>query len=385
MNRLLAIVPQDDRIDWPLIERTVMSPYVESMRNTPHITSGFHEVGDVWTHTKRVCESLIADEHYWALAERQRQETFLAALFHYIGRPSTTKLVDGRYTARGCRQRTIQMVRAMLWKDYDMAGTPEKQIFRETICLLTAHHALPTAIEESPYAEPHAMWVAAEGELAKDFSWELQCLFTEAWIKALSPEGTREYLPFLNGCRKWLEKLGCYTHPYTFPDASTRFNYLDCLIDRPDVPMKNQPVVEAVIVCGLPGTGKDTFISRHFPDLPVLSVDDINENLDFNPEEKISEEAQSVVDQASALLRMHKPFVWNATNLSYWSRYRIQALCRENNVATRIIFLETPWEENLRRNASRNSPVQEGIIENSLLGISMPWLREAENVEWVCV
>lgn len=385
MDRLLALVPIEGHIDWPLIERTVMAPYVEGLRNT-HQTAQWHGEGDVWAHTKLVCEELVKLESYQALPVRQRQKAFLAALFHDIGKPAVTNDEgNGHYSTRGHARRGAQMVRALLWKEYDMAGDPDKRGFRETVCSLVQHHALPLHIVESPLEEPHFRAVAAEAELSEDYTWELQCLVTEADVRGRIANDVPQLINDIEYCRLRAQELGCYTGPYAFPDAHTRYRYLDGHPISPDYSFFNETWGEVTILCGLPGTGKDTFLAQNYSGLPVVSLDDIRNGLDIRPTENQGPVAQKAIEQAKGFLRAHQPFVWNATNLTRMARARIKSLCLDYHAASRMVFLETPWEENLRRNAARTAMVPPAVIERMLGKVEMPHLYEADNVEWKCI
>lgn len=384
MDRLIAIVPKGNQIDWPLIERTVMAPFVEDMRNTPQ-TQRWHGEGDVWTHTKMVCEELVKLDCFQNLPERQRQEVFLAALLHDIGKPAVTKWEDGHYTTKGHTKRGAQMVRTLLWEEYNMAGDSDKRSFRETVCSLIQHHGLPLHIVESPCEDPHFRAIAAEAELSKDYTWELQCLVTEADVRGRIANDVPQLVQDVEYCRLRAQELGCYTGPYTFPDAHTRYWYLDGHPISPDYPFFNETWGEVIVICGLPGTGKDSFIERNYPGIPVVSLDDIRNDLDILPTENQGPVAQKAIEQAKSFLRAHQPFVWNATNLTRMTRARIQSLCLDYKAAARIVFLETPWEENLRRNASRTAMVPPAVIERMLGKVEMPYPHEADNVEWKTV
>lgn len=384
MYRLVAIVPKGKQIDWPLIERTVMAPYVEDMRSTPQ-TQRWHGEGDVWTHTRMVCEELMKLDGFQGLPERQRQEVFLSTLFHDIGKPAVTKFEDGHYSTRGHARRGEQMVRSMLWKEYGLSGSAEARQFRETVCSLIRHHGLPLYIAQSPHEEPHFRAIAAEAELSGDYTWELQCLVTEADVRGRIADDVPELLSDMEYCRLRAQELGCYTGPYSFPDAHTRYRYLDGHPISPDYSFFNETWGEVVVVCGLPGTGKDTFIERNYPGLPVVSLDDIRNDLDILPTENQGRVVQKAIEQARGFLRAHQPFVWNATNLTRMTRARILGLCADYKAAARIVFLETPWEENLRRNASRTAMVPPAVIERMLEKLEMPYPLEADDVDWKCI
>lgn len=72
------------------------------------------------------------------------------------------------------------------------------------------------------------------------------------------------------------------------------------------------------VLCGLPGMGKDTFIRQHCADLPIVSLDDLRRQHNIKPDNRDANGwiAQQAKEQARIYLREHKPFVWNATNIT---------------------------------------------------------------------
>ena len=88
-------------------------------------------------------------------------------------------------------------------------------------------------------------------------------------------------------------------------------------------------------------------------------------------------------ERALALLRDRTPFVWNATSLT-GLRSKWVELFERYGARVRIVFLETGWEENLRRNGSRAAVVPEDVIGGMLDRLEPPERWEADRVEWLC-
>jgi len=61
----------------------------------------FHAEGDVWIHTRMVCEAMAALPVWRALPEGDRQVVFAAAVLHDQAKPSCTREENGRITSRG--------------------------------------------------------------------------------------------------------------------------------------------------------------------------------------------------------------------------------------------------------------------------------------------
>ena len=93
---------------------------------------------------------------------------------------------------------------------------------------------------------------------------------------------------------------------------------------------------------------------------------------------------QAAREQARGYLRARQPFVWNATSLTVLRDQQV-ALFEQYHARVRIVFLETDWRENLRRNADREAAVPEAVISRMLDRLEPPERWEARNVRWICV
>jgi hypothetical protein len=68
----------------------------------------------------------------------------------------------------------------------------------------------------------------------------------------------------------------CWGIAKTFATDHARMNYLQ----KDDVMPYEQPETKVVIMSGLPGAGKDTYVRRNYTDWPVVSLDDIRVQTD---------------------------------------------------------------------------------------------------------
>ncbi len=138
------------------------------------------------------------------------------------------------------------------------------------------------------------------------------------------------------------------------------------------------------VLCGLPGSGKDTWVRRHAGDRPVVSLDALRETLDVDPTDDQGAVVQRAKEEARAHLRASRPFVWNATNLSRMLRDGVVSLCVGYGARVRLVHVEAPsWSALLRRNRSRERPVPEPVLERLLERWEVPGPSEAHEVEWV--
>ena len=119
--------------------------------------------------------------------------------------------------------------------------------------------------------------------------------------------------------------------------------------------------------------------------MPVVSLDAIREEQGISTLDNQSRVVDLARNQARELLRQKQPFVWNATNLIPQTRQKQIQLFESYGAAVRIVYLETSWQEQVRRNAKRDAAVPERIICNMLEKLSPPEGWEGERVVWQCI
>lgn len=186
-------------------------------------------------------------------------------------------------------------------------------------------------------------------------------------------------------CREFAMESGCYTNLFPFPSAHTRYSYLARKDIAPEVELYDDTWGEVILMSGLPGTGKDTWIEEHYPELPMISLDEIRKEMKISPTDNQSKVVEIARERARELLRRKQPFVWNATNLSPMVRGKQIKLFTQYHASTRIVYLETDWEEQLRRNSGREDAVPEQVICHMMEELVLPEVQEAQRVEWHCI
>lgn len=346
----------------------------------------FHGEGDVMAHTRLVVNSLCSDGEFLALPDHQRVVLFLATALHDLGKLRTTRLEgDGRWHAPNHSPVGSRMVREFLWQECGMSGSRGLQAFRESVCALVRHHMLPSHLPDWDDPARKAREVAAAGTLATDVSLHALCLLGRADVSGRVSDDMEEGLDQVELTRMFAEEAGCLRSPYRFPDGHTRYAYLSGRGVAPDVPLYDGTWGEVTLVCGLAGTGKDTWKGQSLPDVPSVSLDDIRVELGVRPSDNQGQVIQVAQERARELLRRRQSFVWNATSLTSRNRQRVTSLAERYGAHCRIVFLETGWETGLARNGGRDAKVPEDVIARMLSKLEPPMPHEAQSVEWLCV
>ena len=106
--------------------------------------------------------------------------------------------------------------------------------------------------------------------------------------------------------------------------------------------------------------------------------------LGIGPGDDQGRAVQAAKERAKAFLRQKQPFVWNATSLTGKRSGQVD-LFESYHARVRIVYLETAWDESLRRNAGRTDRVPEHVIQRMLESLEPPETREAQAVDWICV
>ena len=359
MEWIAACVPDSPggEIPWSRIRRLFAGlrfPDLKATMQNPE----YHGEGDADAHTQMVCRELTEDPSFYELPDRQRTELFLAG---------------------------SRMVRTFLWRDCGICGSRELITFRETVCALVRWHMLPVHLmnQEEPKRKVHE--VAAVGELAEDFSWHLLCMLAKADGKGRIADDREEYLGRVELSRMMAEEAGALYAPYPFPDSCTKHAYLSGRNVRPDQMLYDPAWGEVIMLSGLPGTGKDTWIRRHHANLPMISLDGLRAELEIRPTDRQGEVIQAARERAKGYLRDRQPFIWNATDLTKDIRKQLTGLFERYGARVRIVYLETAQQTRKARNAERYDAVPEEAVAGMLGKTVLPTPEEAQTVEWLCV
>lgn len=384
-KKIAALVPENgEEIDWLALGKTALAPIFDKMSKT-YQNPDYHGENDVLSHTRLVCGELIKQPEYKRGNERDRIILFVAALLHDIGKIACTVEVDGVFKSPHHSSKGAIMARRLLWCELGLCGTPEKQELREAICNLIRYHSFPPYAVNDGDVELKLLKIAANGLLVRDFSIEKLCTLERADALGRVATDTFDVLERVEYCASLAAELGCLTKPYEFAsDFSQRAFFKEKTAWR-EQDMYNDTWGRVVLMCGLPGTGKDTFIKENYSDLPMISLDEIRKELGVSPKDNQGRVVALGHERAKELLRKKQPFVWNATNISLQMREMQISLFEDYGAAVETVFLETDLDEQLRRNQSRDSEVPVSAIERMFSRLSLPERFESERVSWKIV
>ena len=349
---------------------SLREPWVTPMETCPQDPE-YHAEGDVWTHTKMVCEALIRLPAWQTLPAAEREQVFAACLLHDIAKPVTTRIDDdGRIRQPGHSPRGAIMVREMLWH---MGVAP---VLREQIAALVRTHQIPFfLIEEQDPARRAAA-------ISQSVRCDHLALVTRADALGRICRDPRRLLDNIDLFAEFCAEHGCLDRPWAFASDHTRFQYFRAAGRDPGYAAHDDTRCEMVLMSGLPGSGKDHWIAHNL-DLPVISLDALREELDMPGTGNQGVVIQAAREQAREYLRKGQSFAWNGTNLGREMRSRPIDLAAAYNARVRIVFLDTAYRRVVRQNRERDAAVPLAAILRMTRLWEPPDLTEAHRVDWV--
>ena len=144
----------------------------------------------------------------------------------------------------------------------------------------------------------------------------------------------------------------------------------------------NKP--EFIMLVGLPGSGKSTFVKR-YKEYKVHSSDDIREELtgDVNRQDINNLVFKILHNRVKEDLLNGQSVIYDATNLN---RKRRKAFLQELNKIScwkYCLLIATPFEVCLERNSQRDRKVPYDVIERMYKNFDIPWYNEGWDNIWV--
>ncbi len=361
--------PPDWRVDWETIDATY--PWVRNLQGCPQDPVR-HAEGDVWTHARMVCEAMAGLDAWRALPEIERKILFSSALLHDVAKPACLRTeADGRISSRGHSWRGAIMARRILWR----MNLPFQ--YREQVTSLVRHHLVPLYLVERE--DPRRLAI----EVSQTARCDHLAILSEADARGRICPDPQKLLNNIAKFAEFCQEKDCFRRPYHFSSDHARFLFFRDLSRQPDLPAAEEYACDVVVMCGLPGAGKDYWIHHHLKGWPVISLDEIRVQLGLAPNEAQAEVLNRARDRAREYLRGKQSFVWNATNLTRQLRNESIRLYGEFGARVRIVYREVSSDRLFYQNRQRRNRVPVSVIERLLDRWETPDRTEAHQIDWV--
>jgi putative nucleotidyltransferase with HDIG domain len=354
-------------IDWNALEAEF--DWLKSLADCPQ-NPRYHAEGNVLIHTKMVCEALVNLSQWQALPTREQSLLFAAALLHDVAKPALTEIGDdGAISSKGHVLQGAKMAQQILWD----LNTP--LVEREMIVALVKYGSLPLWFWDKPNPEKAVI------KASQIIGCDLLALLAEADVRGRLCDDQAQLLERIDFFREFCQENQCFTQSKIFSSAHSRFIYFQREDGNPDYHAYDDTRFQVVIMSGLPGAGKDTWINENLPDWEVISLDEIRKKINIYPEDDQGVVVNAAKEMAKEYMRKKQNFIWNATNLSRQLRQVLIRLFSSYQASIRIVYLETDWQELLHRNRNRVAKVPEKVLYRMRNRLEVPNITEAQQVE----
>ena len=380
INKLQALVPNYlGEINWEEIDKVILPQFKEKLINTQQEPK-FHGEGNVYIHTKMVCEELIKIPEYHAISDDERFVVFMAALLHDIGKISCTKIVDGEIRSFNHGINGAIIVRKFLWNTFNMCGN-ETMYIREAICLLIKYHS---SLLWSNDNLKKIIKISMNSKLTKFFSIKLLGLLSKADVLGRIGDSKEELTLKIMLSEDLAKQNNCYDTYFEFYNDYTKYKLLNTDESNIYSQFFDSSSNEAIIMCGLPASGKDTYILNNICNgYTVITLDEIRKELHIKPTDdqtKVMEYSKKLMKNA---LACKENIVWNATSLNVFFRKSQIELLKKYNYKVKIVYIETTIENIKKRNEIRDRKVPLYAVYNMFSKFSIPEEFEADEVIWL--
>ena len=366
--------PPDWRVDWQAIQ--AQFSWIRAMEGIPQ-SPVHHAEGDVLTHTNMVAEAITTLEEWRALPAEERSLLFASALLHDVGKPACTQIDGtGKITSKGHARKGEHIARRILWSGNELPS-PLPLLPRETITGLVRFHGLPLQFLDK--SDPERAVYAASQSIRMDHV----ALLAEADVRGRTCEDKTELLARVTLFREFCQELQCYRIPRRFATPHSRFIYFQHTTSDPNYHAYDTTTFEVIMLSGLPGSGKDTWLSENASWSSVISLDSIRKELQILPEETQGQVVQLAKERARQLMRQHQSFVWNATNITRAMRQQLIDLFVSYGAHVHIVYLDAPLSVIFKRNRARKDYVPEHVIDKLIDKLEPPDQTEAHQVQWI--
>ena len=342
----LKQAPLADIVEWAEAQ-----PWCRAMADCNQ-DAEWHSEGDVWTHTKMVCQQLTQLDEWPSLTSHEQIVLIFTALFHDVAKPLTSQVDPdtGRITSPKHAVKGEHVTRGVL-RDLacDLAT-------REEIARLVRYHGRPAFLLEQPEPTHEVIrmsWLVSN---------RLLYLFAVADTRGRVTDSMTRPEENLHYWKLQAEESGCYFQPYPFANDHARFLFFRQREPNVHYVPHENFACSVTVLSGLPGSGKDTWLSRNRSELPVVSMDDIRGELDVEPTDNQGKVVQLARERCREMLRAGTSFSFSATNILKQTRQRWIDLFADYNARIELVYVEPSFDRLLQQNKRRGNSVPEQVV-----------------------
>lgn len=335
----------------------------------------YHGEGNVYIHTKYVCNELLNLKEWNELSNEQKVILYLGALFHDIGKIICTKIEDGEIKSSKHAVKGAKVFRELVYKEYAQKYIIDFKT-REQIAALIRYHGLPLLFMEKDDLEYNLI------KTSECLDMNLLYLLSKADLLGRECGDKEELLNKIQYFKEYSIEIGCFYLKKEFRNDYTRFKYFNSKNIWYGDEVFDSTTFEVIVMVGLPLAGKDTYIKENLNYMNVVSLDDIREEFNVSPRDNSSKIAMIAKDRAKEYLRLKQPFIWNATNIISDTRNKLCNLFSAYGARVKFIYIEAPYNELISRNRIRDRSIPLKVLNNMIHKFDMIENFEGYKIEY---
>ncbi len=348
--------------------------WLQNMQNCPQ-SPVHHAEGDVWIHTQMVMNELIKNPNFKKYLPKEQIILFASCLLHDVAKPMCTEIsfTTGEITSAGHARMGEGVSRKILtWED-DISLQD-----RETICQLVRYHGLPLWFFEKNNPEEYV--IRASYKVSMQLLYEVAL----ADVRGRICENQHEVLEKVELFKMFCQELNCWKNPKPFASDYTRFQYFHKEGEgiSPDFPLFDDSRGTVYMMCGVPGSGKDTYIRKNLASLSQVSLDNVRKELDIDFRDNQGLVIQTAENACKVHLRKKEDFVFNATNITRQLRKKWIDLFADYKAKIVIVFINSSLKQALAQNRQRTAEklLKDNVIEQYFQKFELPDLTECYEI-----
>ena len=369
-----------------LLEYVDEIPELQSLANTQQCIT-WHQEGNVLEHTNlvmkevyKICQTIDHPE--------EKKNLYLAALLHDFGKPYTTFTKDnGKIVAYGHEQVGVIFARDFLKKYFPQFGFAR----REYILSLVEFHGYPKRMIKDGSDDLRFKRLSLEANTEQLYNLET------ADFTGRIGETTAKSIGYLEDFKQKCQNLDIWGKYWTLPNSQhlsipvyniARWNILFNGMKEDDVKriekiqqrMPKEPF-ELRIMCGVPGSGKTTYIAKLYPHIEKICMDDERAKLgDVNDMSKNDYIFQICCKQLTKRMKARQNTIWDATSVNRKMRKLLINIARQNGAVVSIVYFDLKLDTILKRNSEREKKVPEEVVKQYYMKLQVPCAYEYDKL-----
>lgn len=148
---------------------------------------------------------------------------------------------------------------------------------------------------------------------------------------------------------------------------------------------RNKTIPEVIVICGLSGSGKSTWITKHCVNHQVISLDKIRQALTGSEADQRQNKKVIAIakEHLKDCLRKRQSIVWDATNIRRDFRQQLFDIVRRYDGLMNLVMIVQPVECSIKQNRQRNNGLAEQVILQQQDRFEFPLPLEAHQIKFI--